>query len=510
MRRLPLLVLLVVTKSLTQKNEGDQCEKKENEASVRPVLPEMLRRALAHYEAWPLSFDGRLENATRQQAALLKNCGERHRRARLSRGDAGWRKIERLVEEYVSNTHHDSNVTSLVLAIFGRDAYRRAKAGEDRTVPHWKWQAFWDAVLRLKMRQHSHDGKWDRPREVSRQQLEKEGLGAGFRRGDWPVLLRGAGPLLLLGGNATPWASDRAMMSMLEDHGKGDPSDGGVQERATLEYLHNSGDDNSEIAVEEWIENPELQCAYKSNNPGVWRNWGDHWLKDAEEDEGTVMNATIAERWLDPKGFLAALRPPRVEGESYIAGEVNLNWSGECASHPVRHLPFHSDGPQPQVMCQASGTKAWHLMPLEVSGEILTLEGVQDVGDGTLTMESSKTQWYSPFHPKWSDRCFPRTVMPPPIVVEVGPGDCLVVPQNWWHATEAHGRSVSLNLVVHQRWQKQAGRIFTSVFTPKQISSPFAVAEEAIHMWPLVDGEDAKEETGMGQSFARAPVPTPL
>ena len=228
-----------------------------------------------------------------------------------------------------------------------------------------------------------------------------------------------------------------------------------------------------------------------------------------------MVNASMSQRLLAPDRFVAALRPELNQGETYAAAEVNLNWSGECEKHAVRHLPLHTDGAQPQVTCQVSGAKSWHLMPLEVSGEILSLEGLQDIEgaqeEPIMTQESSKTQWYSPFHPTWNQACFPQSQIPPPMVVKVEAGDCLMVPQNWWHATEARGRSVSLNVVVKQRWSESPLHVgHMKRYTPRRVAMPSALAEDAIKMWPLLDWDDAKETTGFGLSFARSPTPTPL
>jgi len=91
--------------------------------------------------------------------------------------------------------------------------------------------------------------------QVSYDEFVAKGSGGGLRRGDWPVLLRGAASHLLEPGQESIWHSDPGIASIMETD--------------TVEWLHVTGDDNPVLPVGEWIRDRELQCAYKSNNLGV-------------------------------------------------------------------------------------------------------------------------------------------------------------------------------------------------------------------------------------------------
>ncbi len=134
-------------------------------------------------------------------------------------------------------------------------------------------------------------------------------------------------------------------------------------------------------------------------------------------------NRNLARPELAP--LMADLAPMPAVVEPTLTADRCQMWFGPAGTRTPLHRDTH-----PVLLCQVLGRKVFHLVQPREMALVLHEEG-----------------YYAPLDLEAPDlACFPDFADAEVLTVELGPGDALYIPWNWWHQARALDVSISVTL----------------------------------------------------------------
>jgi len=178
---------------------------------------------------------------------------------------------------------------------------------------------------------------------------------------------------------------------------------------------------HEQISVSEWLQTHVHD--WKLNQVPLWYHTSNPEAAREEDDQEAIevvsmapLIKDIAESWGDQ------IEPRRID--------LHMGPDGLC------HLPMHQDGDVANLACQIAGDKTWYILPPSSSAKLIFDNGGED-GDGFSRSESSNAIFASS-HCTTSGIDAQALAKLPKIEVRVRQGQCILLPEFWWHSTIYH------------------------------------------------------------------------